>query len=533
MRTHTSRRAPLRTRALSLAILLALAPNQAAPALAQPDAPPPTPPTPLAPTPRTYPTLDPRDRAALNAATPLEIYLATCQHARNVDQEGESGGEALSYFLRLPVDFKANTPCNVVIILHPSASTRQWVIDQHDPATFRTNDILIILEGTTRADDATRGFIPRPQDIIPMRDALLDITRSLPTKRVVLVGFGGSGLFALTFAAAFPRVIDGVVAYAAGALDQTPTHGGIQGLPLVFVHSPSDPTAPYAISTDARDAYVSEGHPTAAIRRAPLRTGESCPDAISDAIDYIVGMTTLKAEDAIDAARRLLRARNRSDAAGPAFGLARTILRRFEEPAEELQPQELDADAPEGAKMPAPFDPFRHFKSPDATLKAEAFDLAVRIEEQAHRHLAALRSSLRSSADLKLSAASDWIGHLLPFREDFRSVDSVEAFATEIDFDTVHRQQRDPADVITEAFSTDNPPEQAMRSAIEQLPSAFLIEGLPVTMLERLRAWKNEPTVNSITPELLERFRVIDDYERSVRAGREAYTALLSKFNPP
>ena len=312
-----------------------------------------------------------------------------------------------------------------------------------------------------------------------MRDALLDITRSLPTKRIVLVGFGGSGLFALTFAAAFPRVIDGVIAHAAGALDETPTRGGIQGLPLVFVHSPSDPTSPYAISTDARDAFALEGHTTVAVRRAPMRTGESCPDAISDAIDYVVGMTTPKPEDALDAARRLLRARNRADGAGPAFGLARVILRRFETPEEELTPDEPEPGAPEGAKMPAPFDPFRHFKPLDPALRSEAFDLAVRIEEQAHRHLAALRTSLRSSADLKLSGASDWVGHLVPFREDFRSVESVEAFALEIDFDTIYEQQRDPADVITEAFSTENPPEQAMRSAIEQLPAAFLVEGLP------------------------------------------------------
>ncbi|MBX9738001.1 MAG: hypothetical protein K2X32_13855, partial [Phycisphaerales bacterium] len=470
----------------------------------------------------------------LDAAKPLTVYQAVCQRARNVDQEGESGGEFLNYFLRLPEGFKANTTCNVVIILHPNGKDRQWVLDQHDPATFRTADILISLEGTTRADDGSRGFVSRQQDIIPMRDAILDVTRALPTKRVILVGFGESGLFALTFAAAFPRVIDGVVVHASGALDQTPTQGGIQGLPLVFVHSPADTSRPYAISTDARDSFANDGHPTVAVRRAPMMTRESSPEAISDAIDYVIGMTTPKPEDALDAARQLLRSRaNRADRGGPAFGLARAILRRFEQPLEELKPMDPPPDAPEGAKMPAPFDPLRHFTSVDQKFKDQAFDLAVRIEEQAQRHLAALRASLRSPADLKLTGASDWIGHLVPFREDFRGVSSVEDFAFDIGLDETHAQQRDSADVISEAFAGEQPPEQAMRSAIEQLPSAFLVEGLPANMFERLHAWKNEPTVNNITPELLQRFRVIEDYERSIRNGREAYTALLLKFTPP
>lgn len=537
-------------------------------------------PTPAASAPATPPLLKPRDRAALAAAEPMKVYEAACERAKNVDQEGEPGGEAIKYLMRLPVGFKMGEPRNLVIILHPQLKDRTWGFDEFPPATFRPNDIIVCLDGTTRTDDGQRVFALRYQDGVPMRNAVLDITRVLPTARIVLLGTEDSGLFVLNFAASFPRVIDGVVVLSSGAMERTPTKGGIAGVPIVFVHSPVDERVGYLYGVDARDAYLRDGHPTAFLRRiddtssAPEEAKARKLACVGESLDYVLGMSSKDPAEVLTLVRSLLTPKPNLGDHAPPFGMARHVLRRFEpappppplapdkpkspaptKPADPADPDDEDAPrpmrptVPVDALPPPDYDLFRRFTDATEDHRRAAFELSVLIEKQAQRHLSSLRTQLMSPKDLTLTLPStaatkpansptsptppDWLGHLLPFREDFRGVESVESFIKELTFDQTLATQRDPAAAIWEVFMEEKPPEQVFRTVAEQLPSAFLIEGLPPKMIETVAKLKADAVAQNIPEDLLARYPQIDRYARGLSTGLAAYRTLLRDYQPP
>ena len=81
-------------------------------------------------------------------------------------------------------------------------------------------------------------------------------------------------------------------------------------------------------------------------------------------------------------------------------------------------------------------------KDAEAATREKAQKLVDRIEAEGGRHVEALKKQVAKKDDLVLKSPASWLGHLLPLREDFRSVRSVEAYVKAIDFDEHRKQQQ-------------------------------------------------------------------------------------------
>lgn len=482
------------------------------------------------------PEFKPRESGALFAAKPMTVYRAVCQRAKALDQEGSTAGDPIRYQVRLPEGFQASKPATLVVVLHPQGKTVDWTFATYDAKSFRTSDVIIAMESTTITDEGERVFAPRPQDAVPMRDALLDFSRAYPTAKIILIGHEDAGRFALAFAAGFPRLIDGVVAVRSGMLDRTPTRGGISGLPVVFVHSPKDTGVAYVMSVDARDAFRKDEHPTATLRRGTSTdaklTGEA--EGVSDAVEYILGITARTPGEALAAVERLLRPRTLDELnageSGIPFGMAREILRRFEaekpKEAEKAEPEKRE----DGMIPPPKFDVTRKFKDLSEEDRKRAFDLSVKIEQHAQLHARVLRRAVKDSGGIKLAPASTWIGHVSALREDFRGVESIEELIEELGIDAQYETARDSGDVIRSAFTEEKPPEQVFRAVVEQLPSALLDDALPAGMEKAMTDWAKEGEKAGLDAELLKAYEAVKVYFDCRRAGLKTYNELLASW---
>ncbi len=483
------------------------------------------------------PELKPREPGALSAAKPMTVYRAQCQRAKALDQEGSTAGDPIRYQVRLPEGFEASKPTTLLVVLHPQGKTVDWTFATYDAKSFRTRDVVIAMESTTITDDGERVFAPRTQDAVPMRDALLDFSRAYPTAKIILVGHEDAGRFVLAFAAGFPRLIDGVVAVRSGMLDRTPTRGGVSGLPVVFVHSPKDAGVAYVMSVDARDAFRKDEHPTATLRRGSATDAKVVGEAegVSDAVEYIQGITARTPGEALLACERLLRPRSldelqRSDSGIP-FGMAREILRRFEAEKPKEDAKQEPEKREDGMIPPPKFDVTRKFKDLPDEERKRAFELSVKIEQHAQQHARVIRQAVQSSGGIKLGASSAWIGHVSALREDFRGVESIEELVKELRIDEQYEAARDSGDVIRSAFAEEKPPEQVFRAVVEQLPSALLDDALPAGMEKAMTDWAKDSERAGIDAELLKAFESVKVYFDCRRAGLKTYHGLLAGWS--
>src|SRR5690606_30883548 len=115
----------------------------------------------------------------------------------------------------------------------------------------RPNDIIISPDGPSEGLNGTRLFLGEAEDAIIFRDFLLEMSRIFPARGIFLYGHSQGGFFVAYFAGEWPAATEGVVAHASGAWSWSDREGGVQGVPIVFMHGTADPVVPYRQSPAA------------------------------------------------------------------------------------------------------------------------------------------------------------------------------------------------------------------------------------------------------------------------------------------
>ncbi len=463
--------------------------------------------------------LDPTENLA--EAKPGVVYQ-TVAATKSLDAQGQRAGE-LRYTFVLPQGFSIDHPCDISIILPTFGGDYRWGHTLLKPGEFRPKDITICVDGTSPADDGTREFRAANADAVVLRDFILEVSRTFPSSRIVLVGYRNGGRFGIAFASAFPRLINGVVNIAGGLYDKTNLLGAIQGQPLVLIHGTADMTTAYAISLDAERQLAEKGHPSALLRRVAGIDGMPPVSVINQAVDWTMAMNTEDPAKALATARAILSVDQRP--CPPAFAMARTILRRF---------QVTKADQP---KPPPGVGRIAPFETIDEDTRAAAWDLAVKIEQHAQTHVAALKAAgIASKEDLSRTKQPGTypphLGHLLALREDFRGVDTVEAYLKSIGYDELVPDHDRAASEIWGVLNEKTPAAQVFGTIVEQLPKAYLYDGLPPNLFSTATQLRDGVGEDALRPDVKAQFGVVELYEKAVQDGVEAYTALWAKFVP-
>lgn len=115
---------------------------------------------------------------------------------------------------------------------------------------------------------------------------------------------------------------------------------------------------------------------------------------------------------------------------------------------------------------------------------------AAGIDKAAQEHAAAVRRSIGKSKSLQLGGRP-WLGHLVSLREDFRGVEGVEKLAAALGHDKLLAEHEVAAGRILNVWYRQGAqPGGVFHAVVEDLPRAFLFEGFPPELAEKMEEWK-------------------------------------------
>jgi hypothetical protein len=190
------------------------------------------------------------------------------------------------------------------------------------------------------------------------------------------------------------------------------------------------------------------------------------------------------------------------------FSAARAVLRRIE------------------GKGPAPF------ANVDEKTLATAKEWIEKIEAAGASHVDASRHDAKKK-DVKLDDAP-WIGHVVAMREDFRGVDSVEAFLREIDFDKQVDAQEKHARAALDAWYKPNPqPKTVFAAIVDNVPKAYFYDGFPPDLAAKMKEWKDGAAKLGIPPDAVKKYAEFESWKKDREDGTKRYEAIWKKWKGP
>jgi predicted esterase len=416
----------------------------------------------------------------------------------------------LRFIWWLPKGYDAKSPRNMTVILHGTGLDYRWGLWNNKPGIFRPEDVVVSVDGPT-PDGSSRLFLGEKKDADAVDGFLTEMRASFVLDRVFLYGHSQGGFFTVYFAGEHPDHVAGVVAHASGAWNWSKTTKDVHKVAIAFLHGSADPVVPYAQSPDSRDAYAKAGFPLLHMRRLPGYN--HWPNAVraTEELDWCQGMTAKSAEDALAMALDILRVKAPDEyryETPVGFSAARAVLRRIE------------------AKGPAPF------ANVDEKTLARAKEWIEKIEAAGALQVDALKHDAKKK-DVKLEDAP-WIGHVVALREDFRGVDSVEAFLREIEFDKQVEAQEKPARAALDAwYKPKSPPKTVFTAIVDNVPKAYFHDGFPPDLAAKMKEWKDGAAKLGIAPDALKKYADFESWIKDREEGAKRYEAIWKKWKGP
>lgn len=415
----------------------------------------------------------------------------------------------LHYAWELPKGYDPKAPRNLTVILHGTGLDWQWGPANNPTEVFRANDVVVSVDGTSPGEGTSRLFLGEKKDADAFAAFLGEMKSAFAIKDVFLYGHSQGGFFVVYFAGEHPGLVAGVVAHASGSWNWSKMTAPVKKVAIAFMHGTLDPVVPYWQSPGARDAYVKEGFKLVHLRR--LQDYNHWPNAVraNECLDWCEGMTTSDPATALDAVKRILEPKKADEyqwTTVVGFSGAREVLRRFD------------------GKGVAPL------ANVDPKLLASAADLAKKVEDQGAKHVKALEKDVPSKDKLKLGG--DWLGHLIALREDFRGIESVEAYIKKIGYDDALEAESKTSGEIFRAWKT-NDSKKTFETVVESIGGAFLVEGFPVELTSKMDEWKAQAKTLGIGDKSLKKYADFAAWKSGWEKGLKRYEALWSDWKSP
>lgn len=417
----------------------------------------------------------------------------------------------LRYAWLVPEDYDGRSKRDLTVILHGTGLDHRWGPANHPAGVMRPDDVLVSVDGTSPGPNDSRLFLGEKKDAAAFEAFLAEMRAAFAVERVFLYGHSQGGFFVVYFAGEHPDSVAGVVAHASGAWSHSKMGAPVKKVAIAFQHGTADPVVPYGQSPGSRDAYADAGFTLLRLRR--MQGYNHWPNAVrsTESLDWCDGMTTGDPARALAAARRMLAVKKPDEYAYEAvadFTGARDVLRRLEK------------------KGAAPF-----AEVPEEIAR-DASALASQVEAEGAKHVAALEKSVKARKDLTLKGAS-WLGHLVALREDFRGVDSVEAYVKKIGYDAELASESKASRALFDAWYGTGAPKDVYEAIVANLPGAFLVDGLPVELVERMESWKSGAKGLGIDAKLLKKHADFDAWRDGWKSGSDAHRAIWKRWKGP
>lgn len=414
----------------------------------------------------------------------------------------------LRYAWLVPKDYDGKTARNLTVILHGTGLDYRWGPANNPAGVFRPDDVVVSVDGPSPGPNETRLFLGEKKDAQAFAAFLDEMRAAFAIDRVYLYGHSQGGFFVVYFAGEHPTAVAGVVAHASGAWNWSKMGAPVKKVAIAFQHGTLDPVVPYPQSPGSRDAYAKAGFELLHLRR--LQNYNHWPNAVrsTESLDWCEGMTTSDPARALELARRILAPKKPDEyqwQTAVGYAGARDVLRRLEK------------------QGPAPF-----ANVPDEIAEDVATAIA-KIESEGAKHVAALEKSVKARKDLS-SKSAEWLGHLIALREDFRGVDSVEAYVKRIGYDAELASQQKAVSAITTAWYGSGPPKSIYEAIVLNIADARLYEGLPAEMSERMEAWEHSAKSLGIDAKLQKKYAAFESWKDGWKEGSESYRSIWKNW---
>jgi predicted esterase len=410
----------------------------------------------------------------------------------------------------LPKDYDPQKPRNLVVICHGPRVDYRWGWFNHKPGQFRPDDVVVSVDGPSQ-DGENRSFSRDKKDAEVFAAFLAEMRRTFSVDRLFLYGYAQGAMFAMSFAGSHPDLVAGVVAHAAGEKNGFEIGLDPRKIAIAILNGTADADAPYAEALDRRDQYAKSGWSTLLLRRLDRCGHEPNPVRAAEALAWCQGMTASKPEEALACALELLRPKAGDAQDRPtkvAFSAARDVLRRLEK------------------KGPSPF------ADVPEDVAAKAADWIKQIEDLGSAHVAAVRAGWKAKRVPKLDGGA-WLGHLVPLREDFRGVDSVEAFLKEIGFDPASQAHAKAAEPLIVAWPREKEGKKLFEMTVDTIGKAYLYDGMPADLDERMQEWYRNQRKLSLSTTALKKWADYEAWKKSWSEGWAEYASVGKSWKGP
>ncbi|HVS11632.1 MAG TPA: alpha/beta fold hydrolase [Planctomycetota bacterium] len=416
----------------------------------------------------------------------------------------------LRYTWVLPKGYEPESPRNLSVILHGTGLDYRWGHWNNKPGVFRPEDVVVSVDGPT-PDGEARLFLGKPEDAKAFREFLGEMRETFAVDRVFLYGHSQGGFFVVYFAGEYPDEVAGVVAHASGAWNWSKTGKSVRKVAIAFMHGTSDPVVPYRQSPGSRDHYAKQGFELLHLRRLPQYN--HWPNAVraTETLGWAQGMTAKDPREALAVAKEILRPKGSDEYQWQTlvgFAGARDVLRRLE------------------GKGPAPF------AEVPPEVEKDARELMGAIEDEGAKHVSALRKAMGKPKKLELDGKA-WLGHLVSLREDFRGVDSVEAFVEEIGYDKLSAAHAKTAGKILDAWYGGGPPKGIYEEVAGGIGESFLFEGFPPELAEKMEEWHGDAKKLGVSPRAQKQYAQFEAWRKGWKEGLDAYQDVWKRWKLP
>ena len=430
--------------------------------------------------------------------------------AHTAFQAKSAGG--LRYVWWLPEGYDGKRARNLTVILHGTGLDYRWGYWNNPPGTFRPQDVVVSVDGTSPGQGDSRLFLGEPKDADAFHAFLEEMRKLFAVDRIYLYGHSQGGFFVTYYSGLHPDAVAGVVAHASGVWTWTETGKKASRVAVALLHGAADPVVPYRQSPGSYEALREAGFERLLLRRMPGYN--HWPNAVraTECLDWCEGMTTEDPDRALALAVELLRPKGPDQyqyEIPPAFAAARMVLGR------------LQGEGP---------DPLAGTPS---TLQERAAELRSALD----RFGAEIAKELEKDVGKKLAlAAEPPLAGLLAFREDFRGVEPAERWLQKLGFDKAAKAHAKAAAAALDAWYAEQKADgDRFVEIVAALADGWLFDGYPPELGEKLADWHASAKSLGLDKKALKAYdEVVEPWRKGWEARAwERYAQACAGWKPP
>ena len=417
----------------------------------------------------------------------------------------DTSKDGLAYWYHVPKGLKADTPVNLTFILHGSNLSRGWGFSNHSPKSFRTDDVIVCPDGTSSNGRGGFNFLQSKKDLERLHDLHDELRKIFNIRATYIYGHSQGSFFALYYAGAYPKDVQGVVAHASGMWIGTEHGKKGHDQAIVLMHGTADPVVPYGQSLGAYDVLAKAKYPMLRLRSLegwnhwPAEHNGPVPHT-SQQLAWAEGMTT---EDP----KRM----------EWCFDFLAKVKDKSEHDFDALH--SLASALAEREKIPG-------------GLKRKAAKSLKSVEALASKHANAIRKSLGKKGGKELDG-KPWVGHLSLFLRQFSGTTAAADLSKELK-KILDAHEKQGSKSVKEFWKQRRKEKvaKAFDAGLDALSEAPLYRGsTDPDLLKLLEGWAKDSKTHKLSKKKVAAFEKAHDLlMKGLKSGKKAFQALNRKF---